>query len=315
MGLGTDDGRNGRSGRHGPGEIPPAQRAEARNENRARPGRPDARSSCPKPKMASSPTIASPRSKSSKKARKPLAGTSAIRLPAAIPADSSAASAWPCRCTMPDASAIRKVKAAMTGSPAERIGPGGGGGGGADVYSAFVEIDPEGHAVLHYAQPDSGTNHGTSMSIQIGEILGFTSLDHMRVIWGDSDLAPSAPGWNSGLTTQLQGGALCNAADKMRKELLQRAADTLKVDVTKLQVRDGVISSTDDAKKKITFVELVKANNGPIRMEGKCTHPGVDRPSDEPRHRRLLRRSRSRHLDWRLPLRPRFLRARCRQYQ
>ena len=157
----------------------------------------------------------------------------------------------------------------------KRIGPGGGGGGGADVYSAELEVSPEGHVVLHYAQPDSGTNHGTSMSMQVGEILGFTTLDHMRVVWGDSDMAPSAPGWNSGLTTQLQGGALCNAADKLRKELLKRASDALKVDVAKLQIRDGVISSTEDAKKKITFVELVKDNKGAIHMMGKCSHPGA----------------------------------------
>ena len=47
----------------------------------------------------------------------------------------------------------------------------------------------------------------------------------------------------------------------------------LKVDAAKLQIRDGVISSTDDPKKKITFAELVKANKGPIRMAGSCAHP------------------------------------------
>ena len=51
----------------------------------------------------------------------------------------------------------------------------------------------EGHIVMHFAQPDSGTNHGTSMSIQVAEILGYTNLDHIRLIWGDSELAPSAP--------------------------------------------------------------------------------------------------------------------------
>jgi CO/xanthine dehydrogenase Mo-binding subunit len=97
----------------------------------------------------------------------------------------------------------------------------------------------------------------------------------MRVVWGDSDLAPSAPGWNSGLTTQLQGGALCNAADKLRQDLLKRASDALKVDAAKLRIRDGVISSTEDAKKKITFAELVKENKAPITMMGRCTHPGA----------------------------------------
>ena len=145
---------------------------------------------------------------------------------------------------------------------------------GAFPYGGELELNAEGNIVLHYAQPDSGTNHGSAMSIQVSEILGFTTLDHVRLIWGDSDVTLPAPGWNSGLTTQLQGGALNNAADKLRKELLKRAATALKVDASKLQIRDGVISSTDDPKKKITFVDLVKANKGSLLVTGKCVHPG-----------------------------------------
>src|SRR4029077_2080607 len=123
--------------------------------------------------------------------------------------------------------------------------------------------------------PDSGTNHGTSMSMQVAEILGYTNLNQIRVIWGDTDTSLESPGWHSGLTTQLQGGALNNAADKMRKELLKRASETLKVDVAKLQVKDGVISATGDSKKSITFAALAKANKGSIHMIGRCTHPAA----------------------------------------
>ena len=45
------------------------------------------------------------------------------------------------------------------------------------------------------------------------------------------------------------------------------------MDAAKLQIRDGVISSTEDPKKKITFAELVKANKGAI------THGGQVRSS------------------------------------
>ena len=152
---------------------------------------------------------------------------------------------------------------------------GGGESNGAEIYNAELVIDAEGHIVMHQAQPDSGTNHGTSMSTQVAEILGYTTLDHIRLIWGDTDLTLDAPGWASGLTTQLQGGGLCNAADKLRKDVLKRASETLKVDVAKLHLRDGVITSTEDAKKKVTFVELVKANNGPIHMTGRACHPGA----------------------------------------
>jgi xanthine dehydrogenase YagR molybdenum-binding subunit len=147
-------------------------------------------------------------------------------------------------------------------------------GQGADIYIGYVDLTTDGKIVLHFAQPDSGTNHATSMSGQVGEILGFTSLKDIRVIWGDSEQAPPAPGWNSGLTTQLQGGSLNRAADKLRHDLLDRAAKLLKADAATLQIRDGVISSKDNPAIKTTFAALAKANGGTIRSEGKCCHPG-----------------------------------------
>ena len=102
---------------------------------------------------------------------------------------------------------------------------GGGGGGGGAPFNAVLDVNSLGHVVLHYAQPDSGTNHGTAMAMQCAELLGYTTRDQIRLVWGDSELTPSAPGWNSGLTTQLQGGALLNAAEKMKKDLVARAAD------------------------------------------------------------------------------------------
>jgi CO/xanthine dehydrogenase Mo-binding subunit len=89
------------------------------------------------------------------------------------------------------------------------------------------------------------------------------------VLWGDSDIAPLSDEWFGGRTITLQGAALGSAADKMRKELLARAANALKLDATKLQIRDGVISSTDDSKKSTTFAALARANGGMIRTTGR----------------------------------------------
>jgi len=148
--------------------------------------------------------------------------------------------------------------------------------GGADVYESEIELNADGNIILRFAQPDSGTNHGTGIAIAIAEILGYTNLGHIRLLWGDSDLAPPAPGWNSGLTTQLQGGALCTAADKLRKDLLNRASNLLKVDSEKLQIRDGVISSKEDPKKSVTFAVLARSDEGRvIRQHASCCHPGA----------------------------------------
>jgi CO/xanthine dehydrogenase Mo-binding subunit len=155
-------------------------------------------------------------------------------------------------------------------------GGGGEGGGGGDngIFQTDVELDANGMITLRSAMPDSGTNHDTGMTTLVAEILGYTTLDHMRVFWGDSDQAPPSVKWNSGLTTQLQGGAHCSGADKLRTDLLERASKALGVAADQLQIRDGVISSKADPKKQVTFAALAKANGGMITQRGRCVHPG-----------------------------------------
>ena len=162
---------------------------------------------------------------------------------------------------------------AETGGPRFTEAGGGGPGRGAP-FNAELELRGDGNVYLHFAQPDSGTNHATSMGALVAEILGFTSLDHIRAIWGDTDVAPSAPGWNSGLTTQLQGGALNSAAEKLRNDLLARAAATLGVDSDELEIRDGVISSQANPGNQTTFMALAEANGGVILFPGQAVHPG-----------------------------------------
>ena len=89
------------------------------------------------------------------------------------------------------------------------------------------------------------------------------------------------------------------------ERICSRAPPTsLKIDAAKLQMRDGVISSTEDPKKSTTFAALAKANNGLIRQTGRGT-TGGERTAIEQRRGRVLRRSGSRYLDRQLALRSR----------
>ena len=142
--------------------------------------------------------------------------------------------------------------------------------GGVEAFGAELEVGLDGYLTMKNALPDSGTNHDTAIATLAAEMLGFTTRDRIRLIWGDSELAPPSLAWAGGMTTMQQGGAVCAAANKLRKDLMTRAADILKVDAAKLQMRDGVISSTEDPRKRTTFVELVKANKGVIRQSGRC---------------------------------------------
>lgn len=145
----------------------------------------------------------------------------------------------------------------------------GGGNGFLAQYGAEVEVTANGHVNMKNALPDSGTNHASALAAIVAEMLGFTRRDPVHVIWGDSDVAPASGQWFAGRTITQQGGPVCSAADKLRKDLLIRASQTLKVERAKLQIMDGVISSAEDPKKRITFAELVAANKGPIRQQGR----------------------------------------------
>ncbi len=125
---------------------------------------------------------------------------------------------------------------------------------------------------MHFAQPDSGTNHGTSMSIQVGEILGYTTLDHIRLVWETRTSHRRRLAGTVAWSPSYRAGRSATPL-RRRAGLLSRASNALKVDAAKLQVRDGAISSTEEPKKKITFAELAKANKESLKQTGRCVHP------------------------------------------
>ena len=134
------------------------------------------------------------------------------------------------------------------------------------IWSADVEMDPTGRVILRSALPDSGTNHDTGMAILIAEMLGISAIDNIKLMWGDSDTAPKTDQWAAGRTCTVQGGAALVAAQKLRAELLKRAAPKLGVDAALLDLKDSVVHVKADPAKSITAAELLGGNS--LRMHG-----------------------------------------------
>jgi CO/xanthine dehydrogenase Mo-binding subunit/aerobic-type carbon monoxide dehydrogenase small subunit (CoxS/CutS family) len=145
---------------------------------------------------------------------------------------------------------------------------------GAGVFTTELELTADGMVTMKIALPDSGSNAATAHAHLVAEMLGFTTRDRVRLVWGDSETTPLSSEWAAGRTITSQGAATCSAADKLRKDLLQRAAARLMTDATELQVHDGVISSTTNPKKNTTFAALARANGGVIRHLGKGASGG-----------------------------------------
>src|SRR5579883_652997 len=134
------------------------------------------------------------------------------------------------------------------------------------LWGADVEMDPTGRVILRSALPDSGTNHDTGMAILIAEMLGISDIDHIKLMWGDSDTAPKTDQWAAGRTCTVQGGCALVAAKKLRTELINRAAGKLGIDAGQLDLRDSVVRVKDDPSKSIHASELL--NGASLKMHG-----------------------------------------------
>jgi CO/xanthine dehydrogenase Mo-binding subunit len=143
------------------------------------------------------------------------------------------------------------------------------------IYSADVEMDPSGRVILRSALPDSGTNHDTGMATVIAEMLGIGSIDDIKLLWGDSDVAPPSDQWYGALTVTLQGGAALVAAKKLKAELVDRAARKLGVDASILTLKDGVIRSKADPQISVAAAELLDGKS--LRMHGETKLTGHGR--------------------------------------
>ena len=143
------------------------------------------------------------------------------------------------------------------------------------IYSADVEMDPTGQVILRSALPDSGTDHDTGMATVIAEMLGISAIDSIKLLWGDSDIAPPSDQWYGGLTLAVQGGAALVAARKLKTELLNRAARKFGIDAAALELKDGVIRSKADPQTSVAAAELLDGQT--LRMHGETKMTGHGR--------------------------------------
>jgi CO/xanthine dehydrogenase Mo-binding subunit len=148
------------------------------------------------------------------------------------------------------------------------------------LWRADVEMEPSGRVVLRSALPDSGTNHDTGMAILIAEMLGISNIDTIKLMWGDSDIAPPTDQWAAGRTLTVQGGAALIAARKLKTELLKRASAKLEIEAAGLELKDGLIRSKQDPSVAVTAAELLDGKalsmQGQVRaVQGRSLAKGV----------------------------------------
>jgi CO/xanthine dehydrogenase Mo-binding subunit len=125
-----------------------------------------------------------------------------------------------------------------------------------DQLDSWLTIDRTGKITVFVGKVDLGTGTKTALSQIAAEEL-YVPFERIDMIMGDTATTPDQ--WlTGGAITLSQGGSeLRIAAANARTALLTRAAEQLKVPLTELSIKDGVISAASKPNQTLAYGELI----------------------------------------------------------
>ena len=137
--------------------------------------------------------------------------------------------------------------------------------------SAFVRVNEDATVTILTAITDLGTGNLTAFCQIAAEVLG-VPVDTVRVAAQDSDTSPPDTGSIASRTIYDSGNAVRLAAEDVRSQLIQVAADTFSCDPEDVVMFDGKAYRRDAPEESLAFADLVVismyAGQGPVLGRG-----------------------------------------------
>ncbi|MBI4608718.1 MAG: xanthine dehydrogenase family protein [Candidatus Rokubacteria bacterium] len=141
--------------------------------------------------------------------------------------------------------------------------------------AATIRVDPSGTVTAIFGIASHGQGLETSLAQVVADELG-VPLEDVRVVHGDTALAPYGTGTYASRSAVLGGGAGILAARAVREKALTIAAHLLEADPADLVVADGRISVRGVPDRGVTFREVAKAAYSGARRLPKGMEPGLE---------------------------------------
>ena len=116
-----------------------------------------------------------------------------------------------------------------------------------DAVDSYLAIGTDGRITVYSGKVDLGTGVRTALTQIVADELN-VPLDRVTVIQGDTLLTPDQGPTFGSLSIQNGGAQLRRAAATARRALLEKAADRLKTDVSRLSIRDGLVISPSGSR-------------------------------------------------------------------
>jgi nicotinate dehydrogenase subunit B len=124
-------------------------------------------------------------------------------------------------------------------------------------YNAFLQIAPDGTVNCFTGKIEMGQGAITSLAMMMADELN-VPFEKVKMVMGDTDLCPYDAGTWGSQTIQTFGPAMRAATAEARGVLLDLASARLGVPVSQLEVRDGTVVDTKNAKNRVTYGQLAQ---------------------------------------------------------
>ncbi len=160
--------------------------------------------------------------------------------------------------------AKRKAYAKQTGRYRKGIGFAttmhGSGIAGLDMAAATIKMWDDGTFILTIGATDIGTGSDTILGQMAAEVLG-VPLEDIVVYSSDTDFTPYDTGAYASSTTYISGGAVRNAAEKVKRQIQEFAAKLLEVDdPERLELRDRQVVAPDGRSVSLWDIGMISTH-------------------------------------------------------
>lgn len=135
------------------------------------------------------------------------------------------------------------------------------GGGMNKLAQARVKIDEAGSVYLHSALTEMGQGGHSALSQIVAEVLG-TDPERVRYVAVDTDHSPFDSGTNSSSGIVVMGRAVQEAAERVRRQVLEFAAESLRLPVEQLDLRDWQVLAGGQAYALRPMIRKVYGGTG-----------------------------------------------------
>ncbi len=142
----------------------------------------------------------------------------------------------------------------------------------------------DGSAIAYFGKTDSAQGTDVGIAQIVADELDLP-CGRVAVVMGDTARTVNQGGASGSTGLELGGATMRLVAAEARRVLVEMAAKKLGVAPDKLTVSDGVVSSVDDPKKRVTYAQLIGGRyfHAQLDWNGKLGNPLVSKGKGQPK--------------------------------